>query len=206
MKPEIFILSIAISLQLGCENNKQSTIIHPSSIYAGQQSGDSINFIQFDSLIVLESSYKTAVFELDVNTDNLPDYRFLNYGSWSSGSSNFRAELEPLGNNEVLVNAEYQTMIDTLLSGRLIDSSSTWSAEKSLLWYQNFTQGGPNTGWNYVYGFWVNSSDYFIGIRYEAENRFYYGWIKVTTRHPDRTRYFIDIESFAVSRPYYEDR
>ncbi len=188
-------------LTLGCENSSvEKTLKYPTSIVAGHTSGESIMYTHFDTLISIDGLWNPT-YQFDLNEDEINDFGFSSYRSISPGGRHFILNLEPFGQNMIAVSDSNQAWVDTISMGQYIDNQLIWRNSRLILLNRSTITAYPG-GSDYWYGLWVDTKRKYIGVKIVTDDKFYYGWIKVNIYPYFVHLYVIEVESYAITKPY----
>lgn len=154
-----------------------ATMVLPSAIRAGQDTGLGIIYMDYDPDLVVNTgpSHLKDSIALDLDADGEADFMTTHQISdpYMLGARWSKLEIRPLGDNQVCVNAATPDLVDSLSFHTLIDSSRTWSNETCILFEYHWSMAGSES----TYGYFRNNGPYYVGFKINKNNAAYYGWL-----------------------------
>ena len=174
----LLILLIMLTSIGGCKKetvDPDPVILYPSEISAGQTLGTGIYYADIqDTSISFNYPSSQGEIVLDLNGDQVADFKLTFYGSASPGHSLAGSHLIPLNQNAIVVSPSNTDWADTLTEASTISSGLVWSSDTCLLYsFSNFYQGSSSSA-----GLWNNVNDRYIGTRITLNGNSLWGWIR----------------------------
>jgi hypothetical protein len=139
-----------------------------------------------DSSILLA----TDSFNLDVNNDGITDFTFNKYLSSTECRSavqekfafNIHLSIKPAtANNAIMASASNLALALDADSGTIIGPDSLWATTSEIL-----LEGAAISSCTLVTGhagYWLNVSDKYLGLKFNAGNKTYYGWARLSSSY-----------------------
>ncbi len=151
---------------------------YPSSILAGQTSGNGILHIDFSPHLYFTGSpwpYNDTIY-LDLDSNHINDFmlKYTMSDPMMLGSTHRTMDIIPLGTNQVCVSPNEGTLAEPLEQNALIDGSRTWSSDSAILYHYSSSQAGNST----TVGHFYELNDYYAGVKFNANGQVRYGWIR----------------------------
>jgi len=182
-------------------------------IKAGMVSGNDVyTDLVPDSIIqaqaVQYSPYHGGDIFLDIDKDNMFDFRFVAIGVGSNLSEGSNGYIYPLRNScRILYNLDstisypsntpcLYNAADTLELGDSLGSSLNFRSDTCYLWDYQATMG---VGGIYMH-LWSNIGDHFIGVSILTASDTLYGWIKINVQMQYYQWYTLTIKEFACNK------
>lgn len=136
---------------------------------------------QLDTMIYPTERGDTSKYFIDLNSDNINDYRVSAYFNASPCIYTSELLIESCNNYSQILN---DSLIDSPLALKLGDTlgiNRNWISGKSYLlkYFNSCPMGGDQEN---IYGNWYNTIDRYIGLKLENEN-LYFGWLKISAEN-----------------------
>lgn len=168
----LLIVLISLFFITNCKKEKVKTPL-PTEIVAGTGNSN-LTITDINPDTILNSFQEVETYDIDVNNDNIKDFRLSGYNNYIQGgavNSDAQMKIEALSaDSYVLADSIYPFALN---SGESIDISGSWK-QGSLTLLRRTCDCCPPTPFVYE-GAWKDKTGNYIGIRYQ--NRL--GWIKV---------------------------
>lgn len=205
MKTQHLFILIAL-VALSCQKDEVADIVtdtndqtemYPISIRAGQETGVGIHHVDYSPDLAFNVNPTVSMLsdsiELDLNADSTPDFILTYYHSsvYQLGSTDIFLRIRPLAENQVCVSPTNNTWADSLRYNAVIDSSRTWSDQSATLYYDYSSQNGSSG----TYGYFMNNSQYYIGVKINSNGHVFYGWIYMNREA---------IDKYSITTEYFE--
>ncbi len=123
-----------------------------------------------------------TVINIDINNDGTNDFSFSMSMCHPSGLGGgcMSVILTPIGKNEICIDTN-NMWVDTIPYMDTISSNKNWSGKNSILYSYSWIMNQIPSP---AKGYWTNNgivSYYYIGTRIKRNEKYYYGWIKLST-------------------------
>ena len=151
------------------------TLSSPDYLKAGQSSGINIIYTNLEPDSTLWAVKSTIIYLLDLDNDNIDDFKFSATHQSSPMFSMGFSSVEPLNNNAVAIipSSNYP---DTLSFSCMINHDLYWRQELcNVNYYYSDGLPGGDTNW----GIWADLTDKFIGLQLIAGSDTLYGWVGI---------------------------
>lgn len=200
MKPYVLLLGVSVLLsactkeeaaEQGPATADEGT--YPTSILAGQTTGDSILHVNFSPPLYFTGEpwpFNDTIY-LDLDSDQVYDFmlKLTMSDPLILGHTHRTMDIIPLGTNQVCVSPEDGSLAEPLVLDAVIDDSRTWSQDSTIIYHYSSSQSGSSTTVGYFAGF----DNYYIGIKFNANGHIRYGWLKTCSNC---------LEEYAITTAY----
>ena len=193
----LFFVGVLLLVFLSC--TRDSTTVFPTYIAAGQTDGDGLWYtpLPFPDTLYY-SKYESAIRDLDINHDKVNDIEIKILYFATPGTSVYESTITPLNGAEMAATSTDSCCIDTLKLNDRIDDYLNWSTNANILYCAYGDQGTFNQR-----GLWEHASNCYAGIRINADNHRYYGWLHL--EYSQEVIYTLMIIEYACTRSYSSD-
>ena len=160
----------------------------PNSFYVGQKDNKDVQWFDCDSVFApypfwngTNMYHGQAIFNIDVNRDQLPDYELSGYNYTSpGGNTGTRFWLTGLRNNKVLLcdHPEHENWIDFLHDKDAISEEYNWSGGLAIIKKYAANVYGVKFDSGHLVGLYSNQ-EYYIGLQLMDDDIPVYAWLKM---------------------------
>ncbi len=146
-------------------------------IYAGENSGDYLTYVEIDPPAVLNMEYPSTekTHRIDIDKDGETDLTFTFVGSGTLlGHLAFDMKVTPGKGTEICSGSE-ATLAAQLSENRKIDENLSWANRVLTMHSYNYTVGEEVK----LEGDWIDPGTSYIGFRKKNKRIYQYGWVEV---------------------------